>query len=364
MDPTGMERFPLFNQRNWSIWKENMRFLLMDRGCWSFMDGSEPKLEETSTRHERSEYKQRQDRAFSTIYYGVDDQHKTLLPSLKNAAEAWKLLQEQFEPKSRAFVIGLLDKIFQIKFDAKKDTIAKARIRKHTKRLMDAGHLLEDIYPAFQSIRTLPPDFQEYAINLNQTPYELYFGHKPNVSYFRVFGCHVYVGTPKQLRKKLDLRCKHGIILGYARLTRGYRIWLLEQQKLIETCNVCFDESKRLANGILNFTNLNNKNWTEFKVNEPLTPYDYDDDSNCLEKTTIGDNLDKSVPDTSSSKLKPCSSIPFYRDAVLRKSEGRYDVYYGVKGQKVRLRSCKDAEKYCKDNNIQYDPNFLTLILP
>ncbi|GIY00178.1 hypothetical protein CDAR_20101 [Caerostris darwini] len=36
-----------------------------------------------------------------------------------------------------------------------------ARIRKHVKRLMDAGHPLEDMYPAFQSIRTLPPDFQE-----------------------------------------------------------------------------------------------------------------------------------------------------------------------------------------------------------
>ncbi|GIY59145.1 hypothetical protein CDAR_494131 [Caerostris darwini] len=39
------------------------------------------------------------------------------------------------------------------------DTIAIfiARIRKHFKRLMDAGHPLEDMYPAFQSIRTLPP---------------------------------------------------------------------------------------------------------------------------------------------------------------------------------------------------------------
>ncbi|GIY17441.1 uncharacterized protein CDAR_1921 [Caerostris darwini] len=79
MDYIGTERFPLLNQRNWSTWKENMRFLLMDRGCWSFIDG--PKLEEISTRRERSEYKQRKDRAFSTIYYGVDNQHKTLLPT-------------------------------------------------------------------------------------------------------------------------------------------------------------------------------------------------------------------------------------------------------------------------------------------
>ncbi|GIX95498.1 retrovirus-related Pol polyprotein from transposon TNT 1-94 [Caerostris darwini] len=134
MDPTGTERFPLLNQRNWSTWKENMRFLLMESGCWSFIYGSEPKLEETSTLRE----------------------------SLKDATAAWKLLQEQFEPKSRASVIRLLDECFQIKFDAKKDIIATftARIRKHVKRLMDAGHPLRDMYPAFQSIRTPPHDFQ------------------------------------------------------------------------------------------------------------------------------------------------------------------------------------------------------------
>ncbi|GIX83754.1 retrovirus-related Pol polyprotein from transposon TNT 1-94 [Caerostris darwini] len=74
------------------------------------------------------------------------------------------------------------------------------------------------------------------------------------------------IGTPKQLRTKLNLRAKNGIMLGYARSSRGYRIWLLEEQKLIETCNVRFDESRRLANEIFNVTNLNNKtkNWTEF----------------------------------------------------------------------------------------------------
>ncbi|GIY49540.1 uncharacterized protein CDAR_565191 [Caerostris darwini] len=91
MDSTGTEHFPLLNQTNWITWNENiMRFLLMDRGCWSFIDGSEPKLEETSTRRERSEHKQRQDRAFSAIYYSADDHHNTLLSSLKDAAEEWK----------------------------------------------------------------------------------------------------------------------------------------------------------------------------------------------------------------------------------------------------------------------------------
>ncbi|GFX55768.1 uncharacterized protein TNCV_3428391 [Trichonephila clavipes] len=47
----------------------------------------------------------------------------------------------------------------------------------------------------------------------DKTPYELYFGRKPTVSNLKVFGCHAYVGTPKQLRNKLDLRAKHGTML-------------------------------------------------------------------------------------------------------------------------------------------------------
>ncbi|GBM68254.1 hypothetical protein AVEN_88828-1 [Araneus ventricosus] len=94
-----------------------------------------------------------------------------------------------------------------------------------------------------------------------KTPYELFFGHKQTVSNFREFRCHVYVGTPNQLRNKLALRDNHRVMLGYALSTRGYRIWLLKGQKLIETCNVPFDEKP--ANGILNFprTNKETKEW-------------------------------------------------------------------------------------------------------
>ncbi|GBN07807.1 hypothetical protein AVEN_240196-1 [Araneus ventricosus] len=36
---------------------------------------------------------------------------------------------------------------------------------------------------------------------------------------------------------------KSGILVGYALQTKGYRIWLLESHKVIETINVRFDES-------------------------------------------------------------------------------------------------------------------------
>ncbi|GBN00063.1 hypothetical protein AVEN_69841-1 [Araneus ventricosus] len=47
----------------------------------------------------------------------------------------------------------------------------------------------------------------------------------------------------EQLRKKLDMRSKSRILVGYALQTKEYRIWLPESRKVIETINVRFDES-------------------------------------------------------------------------------------------------------------------------
>ncbi|GFS70436.1 f-box only protein 38 [Trichonephila clavipes] len=79
----------------------------MERGCWSFIEGTELPLkqDETATRRDKSEYKQRQDRALATIYYGIDEQYRTLISSTTSPSKAWIILKEQFEPVSRASVI-------------------------------------------------------------------------------------------------------------------------------------------------------------------------------------------------------------------------------------------------------------------
>ncbi|GFX65988.1 hypothetical protein TNCV_14091 [Trichonephila clavipes] len=54
-----------------------------------------------------------------------------------------------------------------------------------------------------------------------------------------------YVGVPKQIRKKLDMRAKLGVMMGYALHTMGYRIWLTYEDKLIETIDVRFDKNTK-----------------------------------------------------------------------------------------------------------------------
>ncbi|GFR18287.1 retrovirus-related Pol polyprotein from transposon TNT 1-94 [Trichonephila clavata] len=55
--------------------------------------------------------------------------------------------------------------------------------------------------------------------------------------------------------------------------------------------------------------------------------------------------------------LRHCASIPWIRKPVERKDRSRTDIYYFVEGSNVRLRSFNEVQKYCKDNNIDYDQN-------
>ena len=50
------------------------------------------------------------------------------------------------------------------------------------------------------------------------------------------------LNVPKQNRSKLGMRSKPGILVAYAQKTIGYRIWLPDTRKIIETISVRFDE--------------------------------------------------------------------------------------------------------------------------
>jgi hypothetical protein len=73
------------------------------------------------------------------------------------------------------------------------------------------------------------------------TPWEAFYGKKPNLSYLRVLGAKAYVHIPDQQRKKLDPKSQVGFMVGYAPDSKGYRIYL-GKGKVITSRDVVFDE--------------------------------------------------------------------------------------------------------------------------
>ncbi|GBM99278.1 hypothetical protein AVEN_80608-1 [Araneus ventricosus] len=84
----------------------------------------------------------------------------------------------------------------------------------------------------------------EHKLTSPLTPIEIWSGFKPSVKHFREFGSLAYVHIPKIKRNELQPRAKLGILIGYALRTKGYRIFLPKENKVIETIYVYVDESK------------------------------------------------------------------------------------------------------------------------
>ena len=81
----------------------------------------------------------------------------------------------------------------------------------------------------------------------NQTPYELWYGYKPNVSYLQVFGSKCYI--LKESRKgKFDVKGDEGIFLRYSCRSRAYKCLNLSIYKIIESVHVRIDEFVEKSN--------------------------------------------------------------------------------------------------------------------
>ena len=60
----------------------------------------------------------------------------------------------------------------------------------------------------------------------NVTPYELWYGCKPDVSFMRVFGSPAFVHVPDERRNKFDPKCRKTVLVGYDSLTdKVYRVY-------------------------------------------------------------------------------------------------------------------------------------------
>lgn len=194
--------------------------------------------------------------------------------------------------------------------------------------------------------------------NQIKTPFELYGGKIPSVRHLKPFGVEVYLGIPRQLRSKFDARATKGIFVGYALRTRGYRVYLPEEDKIVESINVKF--SKTSDSGAVMGQNKNtqpNENGESFNFRipdqQPCTSEDESEEEPDLERTDESD----SEPEQEPISLKEAIWI---RKPVPRKKSSRIDIFYYEQGCSQRLRSLNDVEKYCAEKGLIYEPNLFS----
>lgn len=77
-----------------------------------------------------------------------------------------------------------------------------------------------------------------------QTPYEMWMGHKPDISHIRVFGCVAHMKVPGNRAKKLDDRSQEVVNLGKEPGTKAYRLYDPIINRLFVSRDVIFDEGR------------------------------------------------------------------------------------------------------------------------
>ena len=78
---------------------------------------------------------------------------------------------------------------------------------------------------------------------LKKTPYELWKGRKPNINYFRVFGCKCFILNQKDDLGKFDSKSDVGIFLGYSSSSKSYRVYNRRTLVVEESMHIVFDET-------------------------------------------------------------------------------------------------------------------------
>ena len=86
---------------------------------------------------------------------------------------------------------------------------------------------------------------------LEKTPFEIYHVKKPNVSYFRVFGCKCFVFNTRDDLDKFYSKAYEGIFVGYFSTSKAYRIFIRSTLTIEETIHVKFEESNPFVKNIV-----------------------------------------------------------------------------------------------------------------
>lgn len=78
----------------------------------------------------------------------------------------------------------------------------------------------------------------------DKTPYEAWYGCKPSLEFLRIFGCLCFSYVPQVKRDKLDKKAAAGIFISYSDVSKAYRIYHPQTEKIVMSRDVHFIEDQ------------------------------------------------------------------------------------------------------------------------
>ncbi|GKB22830.1 retrovirus-related pol polyprotein from transposon TNT 1-94, partial [Tanacetum coccineum] len=104
----------------------------------------------------------------------------------------------------------------------------------------------------------------------------------PDISYFYMFGCPVFIHNHKDHLGKFDAKADDGYFLGYSSVSKAFRVYNTRRQQIEETYHVTFDENSDISYYVIphgrSLTELTQENHVPEMIvpNEPGIPLNED----------------------------------------------------------------------------------------
>lgn len=125
------------------------------------------------------------------------------------------------------------------------------------------------------------------------TPYEAWFGRKPEIDHLRVFGSEAFLHLPKEKHtSKFSARSKKLIMVGYDGESKNYRLYDSSTKRIHVSSDVIFNENAngfdKKVNSPVNTFSLRFENMCEFETEKE----DDEDEQQIRQVETLPDNED------------------------------------------------------------------------
>jgi len=105
-------------------------------------------------------------------------------------------------------------------------------------------------------------------LELKKTPYELWKGRKPNISYFKVFGSKCFILNTKDNIDKFDLKSDVDIFLSYSSFSKTYKVYNNRILCLEESIHVAFEKTQN--NKIVKTLDDTNESVQHLSINDKI----------------------------------------------------------------------------------------------
>ena len=146
---------------NWTTWKFQMRHLLLAKGFWGLVDGTDQLADGASDAATREyEFRQKAQKAFSTIIMAIGTPQLYLVTSCEQPKEVWDNLCNHFECETLANKLFLKKQYFRT--EMKEGTSVEAHLKQMkeiTDRLAAIGAPISEEDQVVTLLGSVPPSY-------------------------------------------------------------------------------------------------------------------------------------------------------------------------------------------------------------